>query len=253
MREIIIESPKHGTHTVLVDDEDYELVSQYKWHIIKGKKSFYANANNYLGKIDNKYVNKPIKLHRLIMNAPDGTQVDHKDHNGLNNQKSNLRLCNNQKNNFNQTKRPNTSSQYKGVYLYRNGTWEAGLTLDNKKVYLGRFEKEEDAAHQYDYHAIKHFGDFASLNFPDYDYLDYVPPLFSDSKKKQCSKYTGVTYNKNAKLWVAYIKVDGRLISLKCHKTQEDAARARNKYIIDNNINQKLNIIEEDNGTQENS
>ena len=71
----------------LVDDEDFDYLNQFNWCAHKEKYNFYAVRT------DNK-LKKCIRIHRVIMNCPDSKFIDHKDGNGLNNQKENLRLCN---------------------------------------------------------------------------------------------------------------------------------------------------------------
>lgn len=103
-------------------------------------------------------------LHRLIMGIPD-CFVDHKSRNTLDNRKENLRLCNNQQNCFNQGLSTNNTSGYKGVtYRKDNKLWRARITVNGKKKSLGNFDTKEEAAERYNQAAIKHHGEFASLN-----------------------------------------------------------------------------------------
>lgn len=146
-----------------VDDEDYEWLNQFKWHIYESKKNkFYAARNVWLnGK------NKQISLHRFIMNSPVNFQIDHRDGDGLNNQKSNLRICNSQQNSMNRGSRIGASSKYKGVYFdaYSN-KWRAEIKLNGVYIYRKIFDSEIEAAKQYDIWANELFGEFAGLNFP---------------------------------------------------------------------------------------
>ena len=109
-------------------------------------------------------------LHRLIADTyipnPDNLLfVDHVDRNPKNNSLSNLRWVTNQQNSMNRTKQNNTSSLYKGVSWYKqNKKWKSQIQLDGKRIYLGYFIDEEEAARAYNEKAIKHFGEFASLN-----------------------------------------------------------------------------------------
>lgn len=92
-------------------------------------------------------------------------QVDHRNCNGLDNRKENLRICTNQQNNMNKVSYRNSSSKYKGVYKdNERGGWAAQITIDGKKKFIGRYKIEEDAAVAYDRFAIKLFGEFAKLN-----------------------------------------------------------------------------------------
>jgi hypothetical protein len=115
--------------------------------------------------------NSALLMHRAVMNAKKGELVDHKDGNGLNNQKSNLRLCTNRQNLANSQK-ARGKSRFKGVYWNTaRGKWQAqiGAGFRNGKLaveYLGRFENEEEAARAYDRRAFELHGEFAVLNFP---------------------------------------------------------------------------------------
>lgn len=160
--EIYINSKKHGLKMVLIDSVDYELVSKYKWHVRKGINTFYAITDIY---IDNK--RSSIQMHRLIAGLKHGDkrEVDHEDHDGLNNQRNNLRLCTNSQNNMNQRKMRG-SSKYKGVCWYkRHKKWLAKIMFDNKLIHLGYFNSQEEAAQMYDKKAKELFGQFAKLNF----------------------------------------------------------------------------------------
>ena len=108
--------------------------------------------------------NKSFLLHRYIMGVTDPKIfVDHKDGNGLNNQRSNLRICNRNQNGFNRGSDKNTSSKHKGICWYKiTSKWVARI---NGK-HLGYFKSEESAAREYDKAAIEIHGDFAKLNFP---------------------------------------------------------------------------------------
>lgn len=92
------------------------------------------------------------------------SMVDHKDGDGLNNRRHNLRGCTRRDNSANSRKRQHTSSRFKGV-SYNSGKWLATIGYDRKTHYLGRYDTEEDAAMAYDRAALRHFGTFAKVNF----------------------------------------------------------------------------------------
>jgi hypothetical protein len=151
----------------LVDEEDYELVSQFKWHAnlcherIQGKSVYYARGMVRVGGC-----RRRVYLHRFVMNAPKGTQVDHvnNDHT-LDCRKNNLRVSTQSQNMGNQRSRLNTSSRYKGVSLHKlTGKWDARIKLCGKQAYLGLYTTEDDAARAYNAAATLHFGEFALLN-----------------------------------------------------------------------------------------
>ena len=142
----------------IVDAEDYEWLNQYKWHAKKHKNTSYAETQKN-GKL--------IKMHRLITSAPPHLFVDHRDHNGLNNRRYNLRLCTNQQNVFNRRPRPGGTSKYKGVYWHKKTKkYTAAIKANGKRYYLGYFDDEIEAAVVYDIKAMELFGEFAYLNFP---------------------------------------------------------------------------------------
>lgn len=95
-------------------------------------------------------------------------RVDHKDHNGLNNQKSNLRICNASQNGANRLKNKNASSKYFGVcYSKKSKRWNAFLQTHKRGTNLGYFDNEEEAAMHRDKIAKERYGEFAILNFPN--------------------------------------------------------------------------------------
>ena len=145
----------------IVDDEDFELISQYKWYPMDHHNNFYARANVYKNK-----KRTQIKMHRLIMNVINPkVQIDHIDRDGLNNQKSNLRICTNSQNHMNEKKRKNCSSRFKGVSWHKRcKKWMAKIKTEDKQKHLGYFNNEKDAAKAYDAAAKKYFGKFARLN-----------------------------------------------------------------------------------------
>lgn len=113
------------------------------------------------------------RMHRAIIDAPNGMVVDHINGDSLDNRRSNLRLATSQENNRNAKKAAGKmrvmSSQYKGLSRVKDGLrskkWRAMLAIDRKRIHLGHFNTEEEAARAYDAAAKEHFGEFARLNF----------------------------------------------------------------------------------------
>lgn len=146
----------------IVDDADHEWLSQYQWCALRNKHHWYAITSQ---PGNNK---KKIYMHRLILNAPKGLLVDHKNRDGLDNRRANIRLCTNSENMQNQGPRQRPNKTYKGISPKGN-RWAATISLDGNRTYLGSFPTEADAARAYDRAASNAFGDFARLNFDDND------------------------------------------------------------------------------------
>lgn len=106
-----------------------------------------------------------ISMHKEVMKFT-GTKImiDHKDRDSLNNQKSNLRVCNNSQNTANSKKRKNCTSKYRGVAKYRIGLWRAYGGKNGKMIHLGYFKSEIEAAKKYNEFAKEIHGEFANLN-----------------------------------------------------------------------------------------
>ncbi len=148
--------PLSQGYVALVDDEDFEQVNQFKWRASKRSNTLYAQTDVQF----NGWVIK-IYMHKLVM--PCHSQLDHKNGNGLDNRKSNLRPATNSQNSFNRKKSPNTSSKFKGVWL-AYGKWSSKIRCNGKGYWLGTWENEVDAAKAYNEAAKRLFGEFARLN-----------------------------------------------------------------------------------------
>jgi len=145
----------------LVDDEDYEMLSKYKWYATKGANTYYAIRHNPR----NKEKQTLTLMHRFILNVPDGMVTDHIDQDGLNNQKHNLRICTRTQNNRNMKLYNSNTSGYRGVYYdNRVNKWYSHIQVNGVALHIGMYFTKEDAAMAYNDAAIKHHGDFASLN-----------------------------------------------------------------------------------------
>jgi len=146
-----------GGKETIVDDADYEKVSPYRWHRLGGRRSYYASAT---------IKNKDVLLHRLILDAKPGEQIDHINGNKLDNRRENLRLCSHSQNMANRPKHSNNTSGYKGASWDKvRQKFESQIVCKSKKIYLGYFETAVEAAKAYDEAAKKYFGEFANLNF----------------------------------------------------------------------------------------
>lgn len=141
-----------------LDDEDYENLSKYKWHLTFNRYKKPSSIRSKHG----------LALHRVIMrlNKSDKIKVDHKDRNIFNNSKLNLRLATQQQNVCNSKKRINNTSGYIGVHWHMlKRLWQSSIRVHGKCIILGHFKCKIEAAIKRDEAAIKYFGEFASLNF----------------------------------------------------------------------------------------
>lgn len=140
MFQFLINSPKYGKKTVLIDKEDWDKIKNIKWCLKKDKENFYVH-----GVIEGKRKNfKMILLHRLITNATPGQIIDHINRNTLDNRKCNLRIVTFQQNSYNTRIFKNNTSGYKGVY--KSGKkWVAKIRYNNKLIHIGSFNTKESA------------------------------------------------------------------------------------------------------------
>jgi len=156
-----IEIPLTQNKVALIDVADWELISQFKWCAAKEGTSNHWVA---IADIGNK---RYVKMHRLIMEAKEGDEVDHENRDSLDNRRSNLRLVTEAwQQNANKEKRSSkTSSIYKGVcWDSSRGRWTAYIDKNRRRKFLGRFTNQIDAAKAYNEAAIEMFGEFALLN-----------------------------------------------------------------------------------------
>ncbi len=162
MKQIDISTTKYPNTFTLIDDADYDWLSGYDWHVTNHKKNWYVQTN-----IKANGKKTILRMHRLIMNAQEGEEVDHRNGNGLHNYRSNLRMCNHSQNAQNKKPLKGYTSRYKGVFLPKKSKrWVAQIMKDYKNIHIGTFQSEIEAAKTYDRAAIKLFGEFARPNFP---------------------------------------------------------------------------------------
>lgn len=152
--------PVGSVHHAIVDDEDYEELSKFKWSPVIRNRTVHAQREiRWKGMQD-----EARYMHQMITGYP---QTDHVNGLGLDNRKKNLRPATNSQNKMNEPKkRGQFTSQFKGVSWYnRLSCWRAQVMLDRKVVYSRCFKSEEEAARAYDEAARKYFGEFANVNF----------------------------------------------------------------------------------------
>lgn len=151
--------PLTPTGFALVDDEDYDHLSKWSWHremLGKKHKAPYARrGTNYYGG-----VKKSKAMHRYLLDAPNGLEVDHINGNTLDNRKANLRLCTRSENAKNKAVYRNNKSGCKGVNLHSSGKWRARIQVDGKRISLGLYDSLDEAKIAYSTAAKKYYGRF---------------------------------------------------------------------------------------------
>lgn len=139
----------------LVDDEDYGWLSKHKWHLDRYViRSIYLNGKRYHS-----------RMHRVIINTPEGMHTDHINGDKLDNRRENLRVCTRSENMANCGLKKSNKSGYKGVHWSKNNkNWRVQIRKDGKYVYQRYFHNILDAARAYNKVALKYHGEFARLN-----------------------------------------------------------------------------------------
>ena len=146
MKEINL---SNSDKVVLIDDEDYDLVSKYKWYAHKERNTWYACCDiSWKPK-------RCLRMHRLILGLDfgDKRQGDHRNHNGLDNMRDNIRMCTHRQNLCNREK-------VKGIYWWKNA-WMAMIGYKGKSIYLGRFKTKRAATLIRKIAEQIYFGEFA--------------------------------------------------------------------------------------------
>ena len=143
------------TGTILIDKEDLDKVKPYKWHVEHSRKTIdYAQAS---------LRGSTIRMHKLIL--PTDLQVDHINHNGLDNRKYNLRICTNQENNFNKNFNRNPKSGYTGIrYNEKADSYYVRIMVNKKEISLGHYKSLEEALKARREGELKYFGEYTYKN-----------------------------------------------------------------------------------------
>lgn len=149
-------SKTYGNKYILVSDEDYELAMTQRWTIEKSGHTFYAMC---------KIGEKKVRLHRFLLNPKSTHQVDHINHNGLDNRRENIRIVTKRQNTANRRKTAGSKRRYKGIHFdTRSRKWVAYVNYRKKRKYLGQYQTAREAAEAYNEAALKYYGSTAWLN-----------------------------------------------------------------------------------------
>jgi len=128
-------------YSAIVDDDDYESLSKHSWITVFDGKQRYAKTR--INGID-------IKMHRMILNPSSDKYVDHMNENGLDNRRSNIRVCSPSENMMNRGSPKNNTSGYKGVtFSKKSGKWQSQIASHGKRYFLGYYETPELAYEVY--------------------------------------------------------------------------------------------------------
>lgn len=205
----------------VIDDADASIIGTGKWHATwrKSANTYYAQQSVRVGADW-----KTRFMHRVILGAEEGgLDVDHKNHNGLDNRRSNLRFATRSQNLAN-ARSTGGRSRYRGVVPSGNaGTWRSQIKNSGKTVLLGTFSTEIEAAQAYNNAARELYGEFAILN----DVSEGTPTRIPTRNHAMC----GTSFNKQCNKWRAYVYFSRRKQKhLGSFATQAEALAAVSKF-----------------------
>lgn len=152
-------------YVALVDDADYEWLMQWKWSFAIGSHNSYGYAVRH----NPERPHRLLYMHRVIMKPDDHLEIDHADHDGLNNQRTNLRACSRGQNASNVAVKKANRTGYRGVdikKLRKKRPYSARIKTQGRLLHIGQYASALEAAIAYDKAAVQYFGEFAILNFP---------------------------------------------------------------------------------------
>jgi hypothetical protein len=217
-----------GKHAI-VDAADFEWLSQWKWHADWSERRQTWTARTNLRRANGKY--RGIRMHQMLMGYL-GFRVDHRNGDGLDNRRSNLRPCTAVTNAQNRSKLTSKSSIFKGVTYNRQGMWQAYIRVDKKLKHLGMFDNEIDAARAYNLAANEHFGAFAKLNDLNDTKLAERQNRLQDGRRS-ATGFRGVSYDRERNKFEAQIHRLGKTHHLGRFENAHDAALAYDKAATD--------------------
>jgi hypothetical protein len=224
--QIPLFSRKYPGLFALIDADDEFFIAAYHWNVVLDGRVFYAFRTWQEGRRSER-ITHGVRMHRQIMEPPRHLVVDHIDGDGLNNTRANLRICTDGENRANTRQRSaSNTSTFKGVsHLPRTDRWKAQCESE----FLGYFASIEAAAMAYDVAAVRIFGAFARLNFPDRigEHSAEPPnPMTPRLSPRNTSGYVGIHYFARHNRWNAHLTEDGVPHHLGYFATPEEAALA---------------------------
>ena len=163
MTELYASMPLTQGKSTLVDLDCLHFFEEHKWRAHRGPRgNWYVRSQGPRknGRAPDLY------LHKMITEVPKGMFIDHKNGDGLDNRRDNLRTVTHSQNMMNRRKLKASASIYKGLYRTAYGNWGVAIRYGGMRVYLGTYSSEIEAAKVYDYAAMLYHGEFALLNFP---------------------------------------------------------------------------------------
>lgn len=226
----------------IVDDEDFENLNKNKWYYSKG----YAGRKN---KIKGPDYGKLIYMHREVMDAPEGKQVDHKNHKKLDNRKENLRICSNAENNWNKSFTKRNKIGEKGVWYIKNDNKYGAMIKKNGVTYwIGSFQTKEEAAAKYREKAKELHGEFVyDENIKEADLSSLTIEPRAETYVNKTSPYIGVSLTREGNRFVVLLKGNylGMFLSANeaARKYNEAAIKLDGEKAILNKIEDSKDIV----------
>ena len=210
----------------LIDDEDYPLVSTYRWAASRGPDGKpYATARIQHGRGKERFYTT-LRMHRLIMEAERGEEIDHINMNTLDNRRANLRKATKAQNMANRNRTARSTSGWKGVHFHKGaGNWMAEIKAEGTRFYLGLFDRCELAGLAYDCASRVVHGEFCRPNFPD---VTEYPFTFEEitAQYKASLRSRGVYFERCTGKWVAKIQRNRKTFWFGRYETREEARAA---------------------------
>lgn len=215
----------------IVDDDMFDLLNAHKWYLSNG----YAVSGGRTG------LKSFTKMHRFILDAKDGEEVDHKDRNTLNNCRNNLRIATREQNIHNQQKRIGTKNKYKGVsFVKRLSLYQARCRMNHKDYFLGYYKTDIAAAYAYNIKAME-LSEFILLNNLNKYSKEYLDRLLKNDRAliKQASKtsnHNNIYYKKSNDKWFVSIRLNGKRIFKGYFVTDDEAKLYLDGVILAENL-----------------